>query len=203
MDQIGKPDLPHSNEVIKMSEAFQINDNQDHQHDMDDNQNHTNHIETQDRELGTKPIKSLYAKYSIATLIGMLAQAVMVIFEGVIIGNGLGTLGLATISVIMPLEMLNLALGGFFGIGVASVAAMKLGKNDTEGAKAVFAQCFWFCVISVTILAALVFFNAERIAYLLGATPDITASVVTFIKIFICGYPFLVTGQLLVTLTFY
>jgi Na+-driven multidrug efflux pump len=171
-----------------MSEAVQIADKQDD----------FNNLGTQDRELGYKPIKSLYAKYSIATLIGMLAQAVMVIFEGVIIGNGLGALGLATIGVIMPLEMLNLALGGFFGIGVSSVAGMKLGKNDTEGAKAVFAQSFWFCVIFVTALAALIFFNAERVASLLGATPDITDNVITFIKIFICGYPFLVTGQLLI-----
>ncbi|WP_187373223.1 MATE family efflux transporter [Bacillus rubiinfantis] len=181
-----------------MSEAFQIHDNQTHSKNSNGDENSLNSMETQDRELGTKPIKSLYAKYSIATLIGMLAQAVMVIFEGVIIGNGLGTLGLATISVIMPLEMLNLALGGFFGIGVASVAAIKLGKNDSEGAKAVFAQCFWFCVIFVTALSALVFFSAEGVASLLGATPDIHSSVVTFIKIFICGYPFLVTGQLLV-----
>lgn len=155
-------------------------------------------MDEQDRQLGTVPIKSLYAKYSITTLIGMLAQAIMVILEGVIIGNGLGTLGLATISVIMPLEMLSLALGGFFGLGISSIAAIKLGKNDIEGAKTVFSQGFWFSMIFSILLSAIVFFNAESISLMLGATSDITADTVLFVKVFMLGYPLCIIGQLLV-----
>ena len=36
----------------------------------------------EDRELGTKPVHGLFVKYSLITLIGMAAQAVMVILEG-------------------------------------------------------------------------------------------------------------------------
>lgn len=48
-------------------------------------------ISINERELGKKPIISLFLKYSLITLVGMLAQSVMVIVEGIIIGNGLGT----------------------------------------------------------------------------------------------------------------
>lgn len=34
------------------------------------------------RELSTKPVHGLFVKYSLITLIGMAAQAVMVILEG-------------------------------------------------------------------------------------------------------------------------
>lgn len=154
-------------------------------------------LSNEERELGTKPIKSLFARYSFITLAGMTAQIIMVIFEGFIIGNGLGTPGLATISIIMPLENLNLALGGFFGIGISSIAAIKLGDGDKEGARKVFAQGFWFTTIFMIILASLIFINVERVAVFLGATPEILNSVIRFIKIFMIGYPFCVVGQTL------
>ena len=44
---------------------------------------------SESRELGTKPVAGLFVKYSFLTLIGMLAQAIMVILEGIIIGRGL------------------------------------------------------------------------------------------------------------------
>lgn len=152
----------------------------------------------QERQLGVMPIKSLYTKYCISTLVGMLAQALMVVLEGIIIGNGMGALGLATISVIMPLEMLSLALGGFFGLGISSAAAIKLGENDIEGAKMIFSQGFWLCLFFVILLSILIYFNAETVASLLGATTDIMGYTVAFLKIFMIGYPFSVAGQLLV-----
>lgn len=66
--------------------------------------------EPTERELGTAPIKPLFARYAAITFAGMLAQMVMVVLEGLIIGNGLGPLGLAAVTVILPLELLNLAL---------------------------------------------------------------------------------------------
>lgn len=73
-------------------------------------------LSQEERELGTKPIPGLFVKYTLLTLVGMAAQAVMVILEGIIIGNGLGQLGLAIVGVIMPLELLNLAIGGALGM---------------------------------------------------------------------------------------
>ena len=86
-------------------------------------------VTDEDRELATKPVHGLFVKYSLITLIGMAAQAVMVILEGVIIGNGLGSFGLAVVGIIMPLELLNLALGGSLGMGVATVAGNRLGAS--------------------------------------------------------------------------
>ena len=45
--------------------------------------------EPTERELGTAPIKPLFARYAAITFAGMLAQMVMVVLEGLIIGNGL------------------------------------------------------------------------------------------------------------------
>ena len=40
-------------------------------------------------------------------------------------------LGLAAVTVILPLELLNLALGGALGMGTAAAAGQRLGSGDT------------------------------------------------------------------------
>lgn len=152
----------------------------------------------ENRELGTKPIIGLFTKYSVLTFIGMLAQAIMVICEGIIIGNGLGEFGLACVGLIMPLEYLMLALGGFFAIGTSTVAAMKLGEGDKEGARKVFGQGIWFSLISILVIALVIFVAASPVATLLGTSADLKPSIELFIRIFMIGYPFCIIGHVVV-----
>ena len=63
---------------------------------------------------------------------GMLAQCVMVILEAICTGNGLGALGLATVSIIMPIELLNDAVGTGLGIGITTIAAQYKGQGNNE-----------------------------------------------------------------------
>ena len=157
-------------------------------------------VTDEDRELATKPVHGLFVKYSLITLIGMAAQAVMVILEGVIIGNGLGSFGLAVVGIIMPLELLNLALGGSLGMSVATVAGNRLGAGDMAGARKAFGQGFWLSTYLILAVSALIFIFAPQIALMLGATPDLVDGVVTFMRIFVCFYPFCTLGQLLCSL---
>lgn len=149
----------------------------------------------QERELGTKPIPKLFFKYSIVTFWGMLAQAIMVILEGVIIGNSLGRNGLAVIAIVMPIETLNLALGGGLGIGMSSICAIKLGKKDEEGARRAFASSFWFMAIIMGLFSMILFLFAQQVAKFLGAPADIINDCVIFIRVFSFGLPFAVLGQ--------
>lgn len=154
-------------------------------------------VTDEDRELATKPVHGLFVKYSLITLIGMAAQAVMVILEGVIIGNGLGSFGLAVVGIIMPLELLNLALGGSLGMGVATVAGNRLGAGDMAGARKAFGQGFWLSTYLILAVSALIFIFAPQIALMLGATPDLVDGVVTLMRIFVCFYPFCILGQMM------
>lgn len=149
------------------------------------------------RELGTKKISTLFAKYGTATLMGMMAQATMVMFEGITIGNGLGSEGLATVSIIMPLELLDLALGGALSMGISSAIAIKLGEGNLNQAQKVFSDGFWLSVIITVSLSALIGVNADAVARLLGASAALLPSVRMFIHIFMIGYPFCMLGQIL------
>lgn len=151
----------------------------------------------EDRELGTLPIPQLFIKYSSIAFTGMIAQIIMVVLEGIIMGNGLGAHGLACVSIIMSVELMNVALGSALAVGVSTVAGSRLGAGDIEGAKTAFSQGFWLTTFLIILLVALAEIFVEPLVAFLGATPDIFEDSVGAIRIFLLGLPFCVIGQML------
>ncbi|WP_395390572.1 MULTISPECIES: MATE family efflux transporter [Levilactobacillus] len=149
-------------------------------------------------ELGHKEITPLFARYTMLTFAGLAAQAVMVVIEGLVIGRGLGSNGLATVGIIMPLEYLMLALGGFFAIGTSTLCAMRLGEGKEKEARRIFGQGSWYSIIVGLTVAILIAVFASQVATLLGATPQLHSEVTTFIRIFMIGYPFCMIGHVTV-----
>lgn len=151
----------------------------------------------EERELGTHPIPKLFVKYASIAFMGMIAQIIMVVFEGIIMGNGLGAHGLACVSIIMSVELMNVALGSALAVGVSTVAGNRLGAGDTEGAKHAFSQGFWLTTILIVVLIILAEIFVEPLVTFLGATPDIFDDTVGAIRVFLLGLPFCVIGQML------
>lgn len=150
----------------------------------------------EDRELASKPIPSLVRRYTIVTGQGMLAQIIMVILEGLVMGWGLGAHGLACVSIIMSAEFLNLAFGNLFGTGVPAIVGNLLGAGDVKGASKAFSQGFWLTSIVSLILAVIMAVFTEPICAFFGATPDIMADTVLGVRTFSILLPFTVVGQM-------
>ena len=150
----------------------------------------------EDRELASKPIPSLVRRYTIVTGQGMLAQIIMVILEGLVMGWGLGAHGLACVSIIMSAEFLNLAFGNLFGTGVPAIVGNLLGAGDIKGASKAFSQGFWLTSIVSIILAVIMAVFTEPICAFFGATPDIMADTVLGVRTFSILLPFTVVGQM-------
>lgn len=150
----------------------------------------------EDRELASKPIPNLVRRYTIVTGQGMLAQIIMVVLEGLVMGWGLGAHGLACVSIIMSAEFLNLAFGNLFGTGVPAIVGNLLGAGDVKGASKAFSQGFWLTSIVSIILAVIMAVFTEPICAFFGATPDIMADTVLGVRTFSILLPFTVVGQM-------
>ena len=150
----------------------------------------------EERELASKPIPNLVRRYTIVTGQGMLAQIIMVVLEGLVMGWGLGAHGLACVSIIMSAEFLNLAFGNLFGTGVPAIVGNLLGAGDVKGASKAFSQGFWLTSIVSIILAVIMAVFTEPICAFFGATPDIMADTVLGVRTFSILLPFTVVGQM-------
>lgn len=146
-------------------------------------------------EFETKNINHLFFKYGFITLAGMLAQCVMVIFEAIFTGNGLGAVGLATVSIIMPLELLNDAIGTGLGIGVSTIAAQYKGQGNDKAARKVWNDGFWLTLIFSITLAVVIGIFAGPVASVLGAKGEVKQMATDFIRVFMIGFPFCFVGQ--------
>ena len=151
----------------------------------------------EDLELLTQPIKPTYNKYSLITMQGMLAQVIMVVLEGVVMGIGLGAHGLACVSIIMSVEYINLSFGNLFGTGVPTVIGNRLGAGDAKGAQHAFSQGFWMTVYFAVAVAVIFEVFPEQLALFFGATEDILADSVIGIRAFGFFLAFTIIGQMI------
>ena len=150
----------------------------------------------EEHELASKPIPELVRRYTIVTGQGMLAQIIMVVLEGLVMGWGLGSHGLACVSIIMSVEYINLAFGNLFGTGVPAVVGNLLGAGDIKGASKAFSQGFWLTTIVSVLLAVVMAALTEPICAFFGATPDIMADTVAGVRTFAVLLPLTVIGQM-------
>ena len=148
----------------------------------------------EERELASQPIPGLVRKYTIVTGQGMLAQIIMVVLEGLVMGWGLGAHGLACVSIIMSVEYINLAFGNLFGTGVPAVVGNLLGAGDIKGASKAFSQGFWLTTIVSVLLAVVMAVFTEPICTFFGATPDIMADTVAGVRTFAVLLPLILTA---------
>lgn len=146
------------------------------------------------RELGTKSVGSLIIKYSIAAVLGQSMQICQVVTDGFFVGNGLNATGLATIAIVIPLLTFALALGCLVGVGATSIAAIHLGRNETEEARKVFGQSVWYGLILSVTIAILGYVFAGGIVRLFGATEDLVPYCVSYARMFFIFLPFCVMG---------
>ena len=98
-------------------------------------------------EMGEKEIKGLLFKYSLPAIIGMLSNALYNIVDTMFIGNGVGPLGIAGLSLSFPIQMIIGAFALMFGVGCASVESIKFGQKKAHEASAIVGNTIVISII--------------------------------------------------------
>lgn len=155
----------------------------------------------EESELCSKSITKLFWKYSLFALAGLSFQIIQTFLDGVFVGNGIGPDGLAVISITSVLWQVAIGLFGLFGIGGSTLAAIKLGNGDKEGAREVYGNIMIFSFVFTTILSFIIFLNLDKILVFMGATTDIMTASRTYFIVFLAGLPFCVSSTVVYYIT--
>jgi putative MATE family efflux protein len=150
----------------------------------------TEEIVSHQNPLGSERIGRLVAKFAIPTVISLLTNAVYNIVDQIFIGWGVGTLGNSATNVIFPLVMLVSAIAVLFGDGGATYMSLQLGKGEHKKAQRGANTAFALLVIVAILLLIILQVFLEPIIGFLGATPDNFDYAMTFGRIIIIGFPF-------------
>lgn len=138
-------------------------------------------------QLLTKKPKDLLFQLSIPAVIGMLVIGLYPLMDGIFAGHIIGEKAMGAISVAMPLTFLNNGTATLIGIGSASILARALGKGNQETVDKVMGNLIlWVTVLSMIITIFGILF-AEKFLQLAGATPEIVALGVRYLRIIFIG----------------
>ena len=160
-----------------------------------ENLNDTMNVTGETSEFGTKKMTPLFWKYSIFALAGLMFQAASVVADGMFVGQGVGPIGLATIGIIAPLWTMNVALFGLFGIGGATIAAIKLGEGDEAGARKAYGSILSFSFLVGVFIAVVFSLGMNPILIFLGATPEILPYAKEYAIPYVLGAPVCIAGS--------
>jgi len=76
------------------------------------------------KQLGEEKVSKLLVRFSIPAIVGMMINALYNIVDRIFIGNGVGFLGIAGTTIVLPVMLIIMAFGMLIGIGSNSLISI-------------------------------------------------------------------------------
>ena len=136
-------------------------------------------------------IRKLLFKFSLPATVGLIVSALYNVVDTLYVGNAIGSLAIAGLAIVMPLQILIFAIGFMIGAGSGSIIARSLGKNDRQRAEITAGNAIILTVaIGLTTMLTCYLF-LDKIIYFFGASPDIFSYAKDYMSIILIGFIFL------------
>ena len=142
-------------------------------------------------ELGTQKISKLLIKQAVPATIGILVMSLNMIVDTIFVGQWIGVLAIAAITVVLPIAFLISSIGMGIGIGGSSIISRALGANNPEKAFLTFGNQICLTVILAILFVVLGNVFSVSILNLFGAKGEILPIASEYFGVIIYGVPFL------------
>jgi putative MATE family efflux protein len=132
----------------------------------------------------------LLIKMGAPAAVGMLVNALYNIVDTIFVGQGVGPLAIAALSIVFPIQMIVSSVAQATGIGTASIVSRRLGeKRHDEAVKAV-GTAYATVILVNAILVALLFAFMRPILSFFGASEEIMPYAMEYLGIVGGGFFF-------------
>ena len=142
-------------------------------------------------ELGTEKIGKLLIKQAVPATIGILVMSLNMIVDTIFVGQWIGVLAIAAITVVLPIVFLISSIGMGIGIGGSSIISRALGANNIEKAFLTLGNQISLTVILAILFVVLGTIFSVPILNLFGAKGLILPIASEYFSVVIYGVPFL------------
>jgi putative MATE family efflux protein len=142
-------------------------------------------------ELGTKDIKKLLIKQAVPSSIGILFMSVNILVDTIFVGQWIGSLAIAAVTVVLPITFLISSLGMAIGVGGGSVLSRALGANHREKALHTFGNQIMMTLLLSSLFVIFGILFSDEMLLLFGAKGAIMNPAKEFFFPIILSVPFL------------
>lgn len=136
----------------------------------------THKLETQSE------VKSFF-QYFIPTLLGMMLMSVNIVIDGIFVGNGVGSVALASVNIAVPVFSVIISIALLIGMGGGTLYSMAMGRNDAPKARKIFTLSMVLITVVTVVISGVSYFNMERLAYVFGANAETLPYVIDYMQI--------------------
>lgn len=141
--------------------------------------------------LGTDDIKQLLIKQAVPASIGILFMSINILVDTIFVGQWIGSLAIAAVTVVLPITFLISSLGMAIGIGGSSIISRALGAIDKEKAYRTFSNQIMMTLALAFFFVVVGFLFSDEILLLFGANGEIMEPARAFFFPVLIGVPFL------------
>ena len=141
-------------------------------------------------DFGTVNIPSLFGKYFVTTLLGMVSMSAVTAIDGIFIGHGVGSDGIAAVNICVPVWMIFTGLGLMAGAGSSVVASIHLARGKIKAARLNVTQAILFVTIIAVLVAGIIMAFPETTARMLGSSEHLMPLVLDYLLWIVPALPF-------------
>ena len=146
---------------------------------------------SQSSKFGTESIGRLLKQQAIPASIGILIMSIYGIVDTIFVGRWVGSMGIAAITVVMPIVFLIGAIGMSIGIGSASLISRSLGEGDPDKAHHTFGNALVLTIVLGILISLICGFFMDEVLILFGGRGDILEPAMDYFRITLFSIPFL------------
>lgn len=132
-------------------------------------------------DFGTGKVSSLFNKLFFPTLVGMLSVSAVTTIDGIFVGHGVGSDGIAAVNICIPLLMILTGVGLMVGVGSSVLASVWLSKGKVRQARASVTQVLVFVSMVGLLPMVAVWLSPRHVAGLLGSSEHLLPMVVDYL----------------------
>lgn len=132
-------------------------------------------------DLGKTRIPRLFRLYFIPTLFGMLSTCIVTAIDGIFVGHGVGSNGVAAVNIAYSPMMLLIGIGLMLGMGCSVVSSIHLSRGAVKTARYNVSQAVVAATIVVTLFWIVVYSAPERFALALGSSSTLLPLVLDYL----------------------
>lgn len=140
--------------------------------------------------LGKDAIFPLLIKMGLPAMVGMLVNALYNIVDTIFVGQGVGPLAIAALSIAFPMQMLVSAFAQAIGVGSASIVSRRLGEKRPDMAARAIGTAYTVVILVTAAIVALIYAFMRPILSFFGASEAIMPFAVEYVEVVAAGFFF-------------
>ncbi len=140
---------------------------------------------------GTESLGTLLRQQAIPASAGILVMSIYGIVDTIFVGLWVGSLGIAAITVVLPITFLIASIGMAIGVGGASIISRAFGKGEDEKAFRTFGNQVGLTLCLGILFVLIGFLFIDQILALFGGRGNVQEPAREYFRIILLGVPFL------------